>query len=220
MTRTNEDVPGETGMGVQAVDEVARLPEPRGPWLASVYFVVYLAYLFWRPEGELKHWVTLVIIPWVMVTFLYLRGGESIREVWGSFGLRRGGLLRGMGATLILGVVLGLVQVSLSRSGPAFLEAVSTGRALYMFPLAFVLMLLTAGFTEEFFFRGFLQTRLESLTRSRWLGLLLASVLFGLYHLPYAYLNPHWPSHGDRGAAVGAALGQAFPAMTLIRFAG
>ena len=33
-----------------------------------------------------------------------------------------------------------------------------------------------------------------------------------VYHLPYAYLNPRWPSAGDWGAAWGAALGNGVPA--------
>ena len=38
--------------------------------------------------------------------------------------------------------------------------------------------------------------------------MLISAVLFGLYHLPYAYLSPHWPSHGDLGAAFASAMGQ------------
>ena len=73
-------------------------------------------------------------------------------------------------------------------------------------------MMLTAGFTEEFFFRGFLQTRLEVLTRSRVAAVLLASICFGLYHLPYAYFNPAWPSAGDI-----AVLGSLLPAVRATR---
>ena len=69
-----------------------------------------------------------------------------------------------------------------------------------MFPLALVLLMMTAGFTEEFFFRGVLQTRLTTSLKSKVWGVVVAAVLFGLYHLPYAYLHPGWPSHGDWGA--------------------
>jgi len=182
-----------------------------GAWLAPLYFLLYLAYLFWRQEGELLHWVSMVLLPFLLVLALHRRAGGSLSSSFGSVGIRRGNLGGGLRITVALGVILGCVQLLLSRSGPAVLEAVLTGRALWLFPLAFVLMVLTAGFTEEFFFRGFLQTRLESLTHSRGWGLALASVAFGLYHLPYAYLNPHWPSAGDWGAALGASLGQGIP---------
>jgi membrane protease YdiL (CAAX protease family) len=79
---------------------------------------------------------------------------------------------------------------------------------LWALPVAFLAMLLTAGFTEEFFFRGFLQTRLTALSGSRLVGLAASALLFGVYHVPYAYLHPNWPTHGDLGAAIGSAMGQ------------
>jgi membrane protease YdiL (CAAX protease family) len=39
----------------------------------------------------------------------------------------------------------------------------------------------------------------------------VASIFFGVYHLPYAYFNPNWPSAGDWGAAWSSALGQGIP---------
>jgi len=59
--------------------------------------------------------------------------------------------------------------------------------------------------------RGFLQTRVEALARSKWLTVLIVSLLFRVYHLPYAYFNPNWPSAGDWGAAWVAALGNGVP---------
>jgi len=186
-------------------------PSKKELWAAPVYFVLYLGYLFWRSESELGHWISLVLLPLVLVGFLN-RGREApLASALATFGLRRGDLRRGLWLTLVLGIFLGLFQVFLSRSGPAVLEAFRTGTALYLLPLSFLLMLATAGFTEEFFFRGFLQTRLEGLLRSRAGGLISASVLFGVYHLPYAYFNPNWPSAGDWGAAWTAALGQGIP---------
>jgi membrane protease YdiL (CAAX protease family) len=180
-------------------------------WLAPGYFLVYLGYLFWHGEGELGHWGTMVLLPFLLVFLLNRGEGGTFSSTLGSFGLRKGNLRRGLLVTLVLGVGLGLVQVFLSRSGPAVIEAFRNGTALYLLPLAFVLMLVMAGFTEEFFFRGFLQTRLEGLLRSRAAGLLVTSVLFGVYHLPYAYFNPNWPSAGDWGAAWASALGQGIP---------
>ena len=94
------------------------------------------------------------------------------------------------------------------KSNPLRWVLLGTG-ALFLLVMAFLLF--TTALTEEVFFRGYLQTRLERLTGSRFAGLLLASVLFGVYHLPYAYLNPMWPSSGDWGAAFSAALGQGIP---------
>lgn len=180
-------------------------------WLAAAYFGVYLAYLFQWLESELVHWLTLVLLPLGFVALLRSVQGRPMARLLPTFGLRRDRWSRGLALALVLGLIIGIYQVTASRSAATTLELLRSGRAFILFPLAFTLMLLTAGFTEEFFFRGFLQTRLERLLHSRVAALLAASILFGLYHLPYAYLNPAWPSAGDWGAAWMAALGQGIP---------
>ena len=45
--------------------------------------------------------------------------------------------------------------------------------------------------SEEFFFRGMLQSTLARLTRSRWIGLALASLAFGSVHLWFRHF-PNW----------------------------
>lgn len=217
-------------------------------WLAPAYFGLYLSYLFWHRESEILHWVTLVLLPLGLVLLLNRGERNLLSSALASFGLRRENLRSGLGLTLLLGAMVGVVQVFLSRNGPAFLEAIADGTAFWRLPLAFALLLFLTGFTEEFFFRGFLQTRVEALVGSKLGGLAITTFLFGIYHLPYAYFNPRWPSAGDWGAALGAALGNglfgglvlgglflytrknllmcivlhalvdAFPAMTMIRF--
>lgn len=78
------------------------------------------------------------------------------------------------------------------------------------------MMLVTAGFTEEFFFRGYLQTRLEVLTGSAGLAILIAALFFSLYHLPYALLNPRWPSAGSLPLALGAAFANGIPGCLIL----
>jgi len=178
---------------------------------APAYFCVYLAYLFWHREGETGHWLSLVILPMLLVWMLHRASGGTLRDALASLGLGKVRWTRGLGVALLLGVLLGIFQIFASRSGAAAQEAFRTGRAAWLLPVAFLFMLLTAGFTEELFFRGFLQTRLEGLLQSRVAGLLVASFCFGVYHLPYAYFNPRWPSAGHWGQAWGAALGQGIP---------
>ncbi len=181
-------------------------------WAALAYFGLYLAWLFIEPESEFMHWATLVALP--LALLVLLRSGPDRRpgSILASVGLRRGNLSRGLAWAIVVGLLVSALQLVLSRQSETILGLIRSGRALYLFPLSFLLMLLTAGFTEEFFFRGVLQTRLETLLRSRILAVIAASLAFGVYHLPYAYLNPNWPSAGDWGAAWSAALGQAVPA--------
>lgn len=190
----------------------AALPPPSGAmFIAPAYFGAYLAYLFWYPENELDHWGTLVLVPALLVYLVHLRAGGSLRAALGALGIGNGSWRRGLGVALGLGVPLGVFQAFGSRNADQVVDAFRTGQAFWLLPAAFVLMLLTAALTEEVFFRGFLQTRLEGLLRSRMAGLLATSLCFGLYHLPYAYLNPSWPTTGDWSAAWGAALGQGIP---------
>ena len=177
---------------------------PRESLAALGYFALYLVFSFWSPGSEMRNYLTLVAGPLFLV-FL-LRAGDPLNRrpspVLASFGLRRDNLRTGVVWAVIIGVVLGLFQLTQRRAGPELWELIRTGRALYLFPLAAVFGLLTAGFTEEFFFRGFLQTRLERLTGSAWIAVLLVTVTFGLYHVPFAYLNPNWPTAGDFPAAL------------------
>jgi membrane protease YdiL (CAAX protease family) len=198
-----------------ATDTAGKQPETRPgsleSWGALAYFALFLAYLFLHQESELHHWGTMVVLPFLLIWAVRRGSGGTLGSTLAGFGLKKGNLTRGLGLTLALGVAIGFVQVFASRSGPAVLEAFANGRAVWLLPLAFLLTLGLAGFTEEFFFRGFLQTRLERLTGSRTWGLVIASIFFGAYHLPYAYFNPNWPSAGDWGAAWSSALGQGIP---------
>jgi membrane protease YdiL (CAAX protease family) len=171
---------------------------------AVAYFALYLAFSFWSPGSEMRNYLTLVAGPLVLVALL--RAGDPLSRrparVLASFGLRRGNLHTGLVWALVLGLLLGLFQLTQRRAGPELWDLMRSGKALYLFPLAAAFGLLTAGFTEEFFFRGFLQTRMEKLTGSPWIAILPVTVAFGLYHVPFAYLNPNWPTAGDFPAAL------------------
>ncbi|MFC1660468.1 lysostaphin resistance A-like protein [Gemmatimonadota bacterium] len=194
---------------------LATTPDPA--WIAPIYLLLYLSYLFWHQESELGHWISLVTIPLLLVLLTAVTFGEGggsrglVRRVMRSVGLVGGRWRRGLFLALALGVLIGFYQMFASRWAEEILDILRSGEVLWRLPLAFVLMAMTAGFTEEFFFRGFLQTRLEALTGSRPAGLLLASVSFGVFHLPYAFFNPNWPSAGEWGAAWGAALVEGVP---------
>ncbi len=60
---------------------------------------------------------------------------------------------------------------------------------IWAVPLGFLWMTLEAGVTEEFLFRGVLQTRLTSWFNSAWAGVLVTAVLFGLAHAPGLFMR-------------------------------
>ena len=180
---------------------------------ALAYFAVYMFYLVHSLEGEFLHWISLVTIP---IACVYIRRSISssphrIREILNSFGIDRSTLRNGLGWAALIGLLLCGLQFFLSRNSDRILELILSGKALYLFPLSLLLMLFLAGSTEEFFFRGFLQTRLQALFSSKVVAVVITSVLFGLYHVPYAYLNARWPSHGDFTQALWLACAQGIP---------
>lgn len=164
------------------------------------------------------HWISLAGIPLASLWWLRQRRDEKEDAiiVLSSIGLKKGqlrnGLLLGIGA----GLLLSATQL-LGRQRNTKLELMHAGKARYLLPLTFMLILLTAASTEEIFFRGILQTRLSDLLRSNFWAIVASSILFGLYHVLYAYLSPHWPSVGnwskalwyamETGAPMGLALG-------------
>jgi len=168
-----------------------------------------MAYMFVHPEGELMHWLTLVVVPFLLICAYQRRAATdwSLRSSLGTVGLRRGNLTTGLVWAVPFGLGLSLVmQLLLSSNQETFRALITSGRFLYLAPIAFVFLFVTVGFTEEFFFRGVLQARLAALFKSNIAAILVVSVLFGFYHLPYAYLNPSWSTHGDLGAALKAAM--------------
>ena len=58
---------------------IPRLPPRRESWSAPVYFAVYLTYLFLAPESELLHWLSLVIIPLLIVVVVKEPGTRAPR---------------------------------------------------------------------------------------------------------------------------------------------
>lgn len=179
-------------------DGSIRLGWPKASWVLT-YFGLYFAYLWLAPESELGHWATLVLFPWLLVWLLTRRTepGVRIREIGRRLGLAWPRGNRGLGIAAALFALVQVVQLLNATQRQQVLQVVSSSRALWILPAALVFTLATAGFTEEFFFRGVVQRALSSGRHAHVRGIVLTSVLFSLYHVPYAYLSPFWPSSGD-----------------------
>lgn len=174
---------------------------------AVLYAVAYLGYLWIYPESEAWHWLTLIILPAGIVIAMRKR----LRGVFASFGMKRSNWKNHLGIAITVGLVLSGMNLFMGGRGQAALEVLSTPQGWLLLPIALVFLLLTAGLTEEVFFRGFLQTRIETRFESPWIAIAIVTVLFSVYHVPYAYLNPNWPSAGNLPAAVQSAFVQGIP---------
>ena len=103
------------------------------------------------------------------------------RQTLGSIGIRRGDESKMIGLGLAPSLVgLGLVVLLAQAVGAEFagLTPLTYGFAIF----------LPAGFSEEIVWRGYVQTRLIARTTVL-RGLLLASLLFSLWHLPVNFLT-------------------------------
>lgn len=90
-------------------------------------------------------------------------------------------------------------------------------KAVPLAALTFLGMLWVVGLSEEFFFRGVLQNHLSELLSSQVAGVLLASALFGLVHLPFRQF-PNW-KFAAVAAVAGFFYGRAFNKAGSIRAA-
>jgi len=174
---------------------------------AFLYATGYLVYLWFHQESETWHWLTLVLLPVGMI--LLIR--RDWRTLPASFGLTKKTWKNKIGLAAGAGVAISLLQLVIGARGKLAIDVLSTPTGWLLLPVALLLLFLTAGFTEEVFFRGFLQTRLEARLKSTWMAIGIVTILFSVYHIPYAYLNPNWSSAGDLPAAISSAFAQGIP---------
>jgi membrane protease YdiL (CAAX protease family) len=121
--------------------------------------------------------------------FYYVRlglrgGGTAVRDVISGRPLT----LRAVAMDLVLGAaLLGLWLAVEYGLGHLFARPVPAGvqsllvRDPVMIPL-WLALALSAGFVEEFAFRGYLQRQFGALLRNRWLGVAAQALLFGVTH--------------------------------------
>ncbi len=120
--------------------------------------------------------------------FFYVKGGLDrykvpIQEVIGGNWSGAKSILREVG----IGLGAWLVWLPVSSVWNKFWGA-DPSVSIYTLPrtplnvLLWVAVSISAGISEEFAFRGYLQRQFGALTGSRWLGLVLQAVLFGIAH--------------------------------------
>ena len=143
----------------------------------------------WTNSQQIKFFITLakklfvfVAIPFAIFRFCF---GYRLRD----FGIQRQGLRALCGGHLPVVFTVGgaflAFQYFVSGGGAAFRrEQFTAFQLLVGLPLCFMWLLLEAGFVEEFFFRGLVQSQLAAAFKSEVSGIVLMSLIFGLAHAP------------------------------------
>lgn len=153
------------------------------------------------------NWFFLVLVP-VGLLALKRRHDTSVRDMLHSAGLTRTGMKDALKlVVLLVPLSIPLLYIVGDQQRAAIQMIFNTPRlAVAPFLVSFVLALLTAGFVEEFFFRGILQSRLAACLSSEWHGLLVAAFLFGLLHLPLYFYSSFEPTQGNLVWAVASVI--------------
>jgi membrane protease YdiL (CAAX protease family) len=175
------------------------------------YWLIYVAYLFIHLEGEITHWVSLVIIPSVSLAYALGRPQRTFAwmAVWRIVGFRRSGFVRALACGGAVGGAMTVLQL-FGRQSHSARMLFGSAAGFGWLAAGFLLMSATAAATEEFFFRGVVQGFLSQSRLRSWAAGAVSTVLFVAYHVPYAYESPHWESHGSMTAAMTAAAADAF----------
>lgn len=100
-----------------------------------------------------------------------------------SLGFARKQLVR----SLLAGAVLAVLVIAGTAALGLLLDGQLKSPQAYWFTWGVPYYLVVIGFQEELLWRGFVTPRLAAQFTRRWIGVLLAAVLFGLMHLPYQF---------------------------------
>ncbi len=133
--------------------------------------------------NEAANWLFLVLLP--LLILVWLKRGkfkETLREI----GLRRIDKKTGINMCLVCILYMAVLVFAFSL-GDNKLVMADLPKMFIRLPVFFGVMFLTAGFTEEFFFRGIVQRCVANLLKRPYIAIVFTSVLFGLYHFPFAY---------------------------------
>lgn len=123
----------------------------------------------------------------VAVALLY-HYGFTLAQLGQNLGVYPRNVLTIAGVILLVGVLLVINKLQ-KRKITREQYAKQTGSIRKLIPttsaerFALIPLAFTAGFCEEFLYRGYLLNLAASVTKSLWLGLLISSILFGFAHL-------------------------------------
>ncbi|MDP4264893.1 MAG: type II CAAX endopeptidase family protein [Bacteroidota bacterium] len=147
----------------------------------------------WTDDARIAGMISLLrkLFVFVLVPFfIYRQFGFSIKDFGAGNNSFRFFTRKGILLFLTFSMAALLFQYYFSNAGPAVRHAQLSLRELLIgSPLAFCWLFIEAGFVEEFFYRGLLQSRLKAILGSSKGAIVLSAIIFGLSHAPGLYLR-------------------------------
>lgn len=134
--------------------------------------------------NEVTNWLFLVIFPLLIITRLRK---ERVINILKEIGLKRMDKKTLIRILLVYIIYIGVIILIFSLGEETSNILINIPGILSKFLIYFSLMIFTAGFTEEIFFRGILQECLINSLKKPYIAILVSSILFALYHFPFAF---------------------------------
>ncbi|MFQ6093181.1 MAG: lysostaphin resistance A-like protein [bacterium] len=131
----------------------------------------------WSSGFMLKKCIIFVALPFAFLKFR--------KKCLSSMGLTATGWKNSLTTGLIVFFAMAIPSAFYSNTASSILSGkLSPSQVGLGFPLSFTYYLFMSGFSEEFFFRAFIQTRFSTVLQSKIGGVLITALLFGLLHIP------------------------------------
>jgi membrane protease YdiL (CAAX protease family) len=150
------------------------------------------------PAGQrLPIYLRVAALEWLLLAYVELGIHRHGRTVGSIIYSHPGGLPRwfssiafGLGATLLWMALGAAIMVALRPTTDELRIVQSFFPRGVSEKVGFVVLTLTAGFCEEFIYRGYLQQQFQALTGSLTLGIVLQAILFAVLHvtLPWKFV--------------------------------
>jgi membrane protease YdiL (CAAX protease family) len=156
-----------------------------------ILFPLADAFIYARLQTALHVYLWNILSLWTLtliaIALLY-RDGFTLAQFGQNLGVYPRNILTVVGVVILIVAVILLNKLQRRKMTPEQyakqienirkLIPTTPAERLAVIPLAF-----TAGFCEEFLYRGYLLNIAASATKSLWVGLLISSILFGFAHL-------------------------------------
>lgn len=140
------------------------------------------------PQARMITYVTTLILEWVLFVYVYLgeklsRGTRAVQRIGGRWATMGD---FGIDIAVAVGVWIAFVVVGATLNlllKPAGAKVVAELIPHSLPELAvWIVLSATAGFCEEYVFRGYLQTQFRAITDSVWVAVVIQSLVFGVGH--------------------------------------